>query len=71
MNDKERGLYNKYTVINNETGKPVDGETFTLRPDKDEAARHALMTYAACCGNARLAKDILDWLKYLEQNGSE
>lgn len=54
----EKGLYCKYTIINNETGKELDTPAFVLRPDCDPAAREALMQYAASTDNVELATDI-------------
>jgi hypothetical protein len=61
-----RGLYNKYSVISNETGQEVEGPCFVLRPDRDEAAFRALMTYAQNTTNSDLAVDLTRWLSDLE-----
>lgn len=60
-----KGLYVKYEVRKKEDGSIVDG-CFVLRPDRDEAARRALMTYAAVTPNQKLAEDITAWLSSLE-----
>lgn len=62
----DEGLYNKYTVINNETGKQVDGACFVLRPDRDTAAYGALLLYAKLTSNTDLAMDLTRWLSSLE-----
>lgn len=62
----KKGLYSKYTVIHNETGKPIEGECFVLRPDRDNAAFGALMVYAELTENTDLAMDITKWLSGLE-----
>lgn len=59
----EKGIYGKYTVIKNETGKPIDGPAFVLRPDRDPAAVVALTAYAKVTDNKQLAADILRWIK--------
>ncbi|GAA0853530.1 hypothetical protein [Paenibacillus sp. Cedars] len=59
------GLYNKYTVIDNETGRAVDGSCFVLLPDKDVAAAGALFQYADLTPNTELAMDITWWLSRL------
>ncbi|KZS47763.1 hypothetical protein AWU65_18460 [Paenibacillus glucanolyticus] len=60
------GLYNKYTVIDNETGRAVDGSCFVLMPDKDVAAVGALFQYAELTPNTELAMDITRWLSRLD-----
>lgn len=42
----------------------VVNECFVLRPDKDSAARKALITYARETSNTQLSKDIYKWLGY-------
>jgi hypothetical protein len=66
VSDNEKGLYNKYTVINNETGKPIEGEAFILRPDKDDMALIALEAYAEATENQSLKQDIKEWVRYLK-----
>ncbi|MCM3257125.1 hypothetical protein M3664_04920 [Paenibacillus lautus] len=60
MNNK--GLYKKYTIINNETGQEVEGEYFVLKPENDPAARAALIHYATRTENKELGKDIVMWV---------
>jgi len=60
-----KGLYSKYTLINNDTSKPVTGKYFILKPENDIAAVKALLTYAENTDNKLLSNDILDWLKNL------
>ncbi|MEA4896144.1 MAG: hypothetical protein VB064_12925 [Oscillospiraceae bacterium] len=62
MNDTERGLYDKYSVIKNDTGLPIDGPAFILRPDRDPAAVTALTAYAKATDNKQLSEDILNWI---------
>lgn len=61
--DANKGLYNKYTVINNETGKEIDGPAFILRPDRDHAAVQALRIYAIYTTNDVLSRDITEWMR--------
>ncbi|GIO33105.1 hypothetical protein J2TS6_42460 [Paenibacillus albilobatus] len=56
------GLYKKYTVINNDTGKEVEGEYFILKPENDPAARAALIHYAVNSDNKQLGEDIILWV---------
>lgn len=64
MEDKEKGLYAKYIVMHAD-GRPLEGDCFVLRPDRDEAAQRALAEYAAATDNPNLAQDIWDWLERL------
>ena len=41
-----KGLYDKYTIINNETGKKVECGYFVLKPEIDKVAREAIRAYA-------------------------
>ncbi|KZS45723.1 hypothetical protein AWU65_07250 [Paenibacillus glucanolyticus] len=59
------GLYDKYTVIDNDTGRAVDGSCFVLRPGKDAAAVGALLQYVELTPNTELAMDITRWLSRL------
>ncbi|MUG24751.1 hypothetical protein GNQ08_20495 [Paenibacillus macerans] len=56
-----KGLYNKYMVFKVEDSSEVD-ECFVLRPDRDPAARVALMEYAEATDDIELATDITSWL---------
>ncbi|MEB5480738.1 hypothetical protein P8825_14315 [Shouchella clausii] len=58
LSGSERGLYEKYTVINNKTGKPVKQFTFTLSPEKDPAAVAALQEYIKVTTNRTLAEEL-------------
>lgn len=62
--DDRRGLYSKYVVTKD--GKPIDGDCFVLRPDRDEAAREALRAYATHTRNQILSQDIRRWLMMIE-----
>lgn len=55
------GLKRKYVVLKSDTGECVEN-CFVLRPDKDPAAKAALMAYAAATKNEILAEDIMSWL---------
>jgi|SRR5690625_3689085 len=63
--NEQKGLFNKYTIINNETGKEVEGSYFVLNPETDLAAIDALIAYAKSTQNKELAKDIYRWLDLL------
>lgn len=62
IEEQEKGLYPKYTLINNETGKNAEGEYFILKPLQDPAAVKALLAYAEHTHNKLVANDIRDWL---------
>lgn len=70
MSDAERGLYGKYSVAkwNSELKiyEHVD-DCFVLRPDRDPAAREALLTYASVTPNPQLAHDLAMWLARIQQ----
>lgn len=65
MSNQNRGLYNKYKIINRETGQEVEGNLFVLKPGTDPAARAALFTYAAVTDNRQLAIEIHAWVSTL------
>lgn len=65
MPDQEKGLYNKYQIINRETGQETVGAYFVLKPATDQAARAALKTYALVTDNKQLASDIIAWVSNL------
>lgn len=72
MSDK--GLYQKYQVIDRNTGQEVTGNhppvTFTLVPERDRAAVEALRYYAELIdtpsGNKVLANDLRVWLDSID-----
>lgn len=66
--DDERGLYSKYQVTHTD-GRPLDGDCFVLRPDRDPAAWHALEEYIRYTQNGLLAGDILLWLHRIGHPG--
>jgi hypothetical protein len=66
---REKGLYNKYKILDRETGEKKDGEYFVLKPSKDPAAFAALKRYAEITPNSELASNIESWLEYLEISG--
>lgn len=67
MSDQIKGLYNKYQIINRETGEESEGDYFVLKPATDPAARAALMAYAEATDNEQLAIDITIWLSSLPE----
>lgn len=69
MSDQTKGLYNKYQIIKRETGNESEGEYFVLKPEKDPAARAALLEYAKVTNNERLAQDIIFWVTSLPEIG--
>lgn len=69
MCDQDKGLYNKYQIINRETGKEAEGDYFVLKPAADPAARAALMAYAQATSNQQLAMDIAFWVSAIEDSG--
>lgn len=62
MLECDKGLYNKYQIINRETGREEEGDYFVLKPVKDPAARAALLEYAKTTNNEQLAMDIVFWV---------
>lgn len=62
MSDQDRGLYNKYQIINRETMEEAEGDYFVLKPAKDPAARAALLAYAETTDNHQLSADISAWI---------
>lgn len=67
MSDANKGLYNKYLIINRETGEEVDGSYFVMNPVKDHAAREALEEYARCTSNDFLRADLMAWLETMPE----
>lgn len=63
----EPGLYNKYQIINRETGQELVGASFVLKPSNDSAARAALMAYAEVTDNRQLAIEITAWVSSLPE----
>ncbi len=61
------GLKIKYIVRKVEDGSLVN-KCFVLRPDKDEAARKALLAYADATDNKQLAEDIRKWIDDINYN---
>ncbi|MGG4267403.1 hypothetical protein [Peribacillus simplex] len=66
----EQGLYDKYTVLNNETGEEVTG-VFILKPETDPIAIAALQKYAELTTNKELENNLLVWFETLELMGTE
>lgn len=68
MAEKNKGLYDKFIIIDKETGKIVEEATFTLVPRIDAAAVGALHVYASLIeiNNPELAYDIRQLLRSLE-----
>jgi len=61
-----KGLYGKYTVIDNETCKEVT-DCFVLRPNVDPGAYHALVEYAETTYNPELKRDLKAWIAKIEE----
>ena len=59
------GLYDKYSVVNKETGEQAKG-VFVLKPSSDPAALKALKTYAEATTNFILKSEIEEWIKRIE-----
>lgn len=55
------GLKVKYNVFKISDGSAVE-ECFVLRPDRDPAAKVALLAYADATDNTALADDIRRWM---------
>jgi len=53
------GTENKSTMTDE---RPVKGNCFVLRPDRDPAARVAIKTYALYCGNPQLSNELINWI---------
>ena len=62
------GLKRKYIVIKSNTGEVVQ-DCFVLRPDRDPAAKAALIEYAKHC-QRELAEDITRWIQALDREGT-
>lgn len=60
----ERGYYEKFTVIRNDTGEEVKGFRFTLIPSHDPHAGTALRAYADAveAENPQLAEELRERL---------
>ncbi len=67
---KRQGLYGKYTVINNATGKRAE-DCFVLRPFKDPVAWKTVRFYADHTDNKQLAIDLYKWTTPLPANAKE
>jgi hypothetical protein len=65
-----KGLYWKYTLINNETGEEVKSPAFILKPETDPHALHALKAYAQSVhlDNPVLAADLKAWIERIEDD---
>lgn len=57
----DNGLKVKYNVTKADTGEIVK-DCFVLQPQKDRAARAALLTYSYATDNREMARDIARWL---------
>lgn len=55
------GLKHKYNVYKT-SDRSLVSDCFVLRPEKDEAARIALLAYADATDNEPLAQDIRQWM---------
>jgi len=58
-----KGLYAKYTVINNEK-QVLETDVFILKPETDIHARRAINTYieSVALNNRELAQELCDWM---------
>lgn len=59
------GLKTEYDVHKIDTGEKIY-DCFVLRPDRDKAARAALLAYAYATPNAKLERDIREWLRNID-----
>jgi len=66
-----RGLYDKYKILDGETGEEKQGTYFVLKPDTDPAAIAALQKYAEITTNEELAEHISCWIDGLKLTGVE
>lgn len=62
MADTQSGLRAKYEVQKAATGERVES-CFVLRPDRDPAARVALLAYAMATDNYALKSDLHQWVQ--------
>lgn len=64
---QSKGLYDKFTVIDNRTGEVVRTPVFVLRPDKDPVAWDALLAYSSFTSNDELRKDLIKWITSIKR----
>lgn len=70
--DSQRGLYRKFRVMGGRMFlHEIPGPYFVLRPEKDVAARAALVTYAAVTHNQALAADLLQMVAGAEEHDTK
>lgn len=71
-NKASKGLYDKFTVVYNETGETVTRFVFPLIPERDPYANVALIAYAnaVAAENPKLARDIKDKLAHTGRYGN-
>lgn len=62
----DKGLYNKYTVIDSETGEEVIG-CFVLKPYKDPIALECLELYAKSCEGTLLSHDLREFTREFKE----
>lgn len=60
------GLYAKYEV--RKDGEPVE-DCFVLEPERESAAREALIRYAKATDDEELAEDLREWVEDLCTRG--
>lgn len=63
----EQGLIHKYNVFKAEDGTQIT-DCFVLRPEKDDAARIAMLAYAEATRNIALGSDIYSWMMKSTEN---
>lgn len=62
------GLIDKFDVFRHGSGEQVFDSLFVLLPEKDPAARHALVEYTNRTQNQILSNDIKKWLENMPWN---
>jgi len=65
-----RGLYQKYDITKQD-GTPAEDSYFVLKPEKDAAARAAILAYACLTENKPLAEDLKKWVQELSGEDSD
>ena len=65
---EQKGLIAKFIVTRQSTGEQVFDPLFVLLPEKDVAARQALVKYSECTQNKVLSDDIKDWVAEMQWN---
>lgn len=63
----DKGIYDKYTVINNHTGDKVE-DCFVLKPSTDKNAIKALREYANLNKNSLIGSELNEWLNGFDKH---